>query len=265
MPSQARPATPPWPRPIRAVLLLPLTDVPEVGGTTPLGTVITGAIERSQIGLEPGDILVVCQKLVSKAEGRVVRLADVVPSAFARQLGPDLRKDPRLIEVVLRETRRIVRMERGHLIVETPQGWVCANAGVDESNAPGDGWVVLLPADPDASAARLHEDLHRHFGIRVPVILTDTFGRPWREGLVEFALGVAGMAPLLDLRGETDRQGKRLDHTVVAVADEIAAAAGLLMEKGAGVPAVLVRGYQAPAGAGGGGQLIRPRETDLFR
>lgn len=213
-----------------------------------------------------GDILVVCQKVVSKAEGRVVRLDTVVPSEFARQIAATTQgKDPRIIEVILRETTRIVRMDRGHLIVETGPGWVCANAGVDESNSLGPETVILLPRDADASADRLRQAVAAATGADVAVIITDTFGRPWREGLVDFALGLAGMEAHRDHRGETDLTGRELHHTVMAQADALAAAAGLVMGKGDGVPAALVRGYRFTVAAGSGRDLLRAREFDLFR
>jgi coenzyme F420-0:L-glutamate ligase/coenzyme F420-1:gamma-L-glutamate ligase len=170
------------------------------------------------------------------------------------------------VEVVLRESRRIVRMDRGHLIVETKHGWVCANAGVDESNGLGDGVLTLLPADPDASAERLRAALAARFGVALAVVITDTFGRPWREGLVEVALGCAGMDPMLDLRGRADLHGRTLHHTVVALADAVAAASGLVMEKDSGVAAALVRGIRYVPGPGGAAAaLVRRPEFDLFR
>src|SRR5439155_12640578 len=175
-------------------------------------------------------------------------------------------KDPRAMEVVLRETKRIVRMDHGHVIVETRHGWVCANAGVDESNGVAPGVVTLLPRDPDASAERLREGLAARFGVAVAIVITDTFGRPWREGLVEVALGCAGMDPLLDLRGRADLSGRELHHTVVALADEVAAAAGLVMEKDSAVAAAIVRGVRfTPGTAGATARLGGKPEFDLFR
>jgi coenzyme F420-0:L-glutamate ligase/coenzyme F420-1:gamma-L-glutamate ligase len=167
--------------------------------------------------------------------------------------------------VVLAESRRIVRMDQGHLIVETRHGFVCANAGVDESNSLDANTVILLPVDPDASAERLRAALRERFGHDLAVVISDTFGRPWREGLVEVAIGAAGMLPLLDLRGSHDLTGRELHHTVVAVADELAAAAGLIMEKDSGVPAVAVRGYRYRAGRGRAAELVRDPAKDLFR
>jgi len=213
------------------------------------------------------DVVAVCQKVVSKAEGSVVALDDVVASSFAEKLAAQTEggKDPRAMEVVLRETKRIVRMDHGHVIVETRHGWVCANAGVDESNAVAPGVLTLLPRDADASAEQLRVALASRFGVELAVVVTDTFGRPWREGLVEVALGCAGMDPLLDLRGRDDLTGRTLHHTVVALADEVAAAAGLVMEKDSGVAAVVVRGVQYTAGNRGAAALVRKPEFDLFR
>jgi coenzyme F420-0:L-glutamate ligase/coenzyme F420-1:gamma-L-glutamate ligase len=243
-----------------------LRGMPAVRPGDDLATLVLAALDASGARLHSHDIVVVCQKVVSKAEGRVAHLRDITPSPFAQQMAAQTNgKDPRVVEVILRETTRIVRMDRGHLIVETGPGWVCANAGVDESNSLDAETVVLLPIDPDASARRLREALHARTGCDVAVIVTDTFGRPWREGLVDFALGVAGMDALLDLRGQHDMTGRELHHTVVAQADALAAAAGLVMRKGEGIPAVLVHGYEFTPAEGSARTLIRTREFDLFR
>lgn len=207
----------------------------------------------------PG-ILVVAQKIVSKAEGRIVSLADVVPSPEARALAEKIGKEPRHTELVLREAKRVVRTAPGVLITETKHGLVCANSGVDLSNAPGEEIAVLLPLDPDASAERIRAAL----GPGRAVIVSDTFGRPWREGLVDVAIGVAGLAPLRSYIGETDRAGRELQVTVMARADQIAAAAGILMEKDAGVPAVWVEGIEI-SGKGSLRDLLRDPARDLFR
>lgn len=248
------------------ISLLPLSGVPPIRPGDDLGALLLAAAERSAAAPADGDVLVVCQKVVSKAEGRIVDLATVSPSPFARHvaaLAED--KDARIVEVVLGETKRIVKMERGHLIVETGAGWVCANAGVDASNSGDRETVILLPVDPDASARRLAAFIRERSGRAVAVIVTDTFGRPWRQGLVDFALGVAGMEALVDLRGSTDLDGRELHHTVIAQADALAAAAGLLMRKDAGIPAVLIRGYEFAPAEGTGRDLIRPAELDMFR
>jgi coenzyme F420-0:L-glutamate ligase / coenzyme F420-1:gamma-L-glutamate ligase len=230
-----------------------------------LAALVIRGLEHTGLVLERGDILVVCQKIVSKAEGRVVELKGIEPSEFATAIARRWEKDPRVVELVLRQTNRIVRNDRGVIIVETGPGWVCANAGVDESNSLADDRAILLPADPDASAAHLRAELRRRIGVEIAVVVTDTFGRPWRDGLTEVCLGISGMNPMLDLRGKTDLGGRELHHTVVAIADEIACAAGLLMEKAAAVPAVVVRGYPYEPSEASAKLLIRPAEADLFR
>ncbi len=230
-----------------------------------LAELIVHAAERMELRFQPGDILVVCQKIVSKAEGRMVDLAAIEPSPLARSFAARWDKDPRAVELVLRQTSRIVRMDNGVLIVETGPGWVCANAGIDESNSLEDDRAILLPEDPDASAARLRAALKELCGVDLAVLITDTFGRPWRDGLTEVCIGVAGMDPMLDLRGSHDLGGRELHHTVIAAADELAAAAGLLMPKAGATPAVLVRGYRYRPAAGSARALIRPAASDLFR
>ena len=210
-----------------------------------LAALVGDAVERAG-GLEEGDVLVVSQKIVSKAEGRVEEADDV-------------------LEVILREART-VRRRRGDLVIaETEHGFVCASAGVDRSNTPGAGWVVLLPRDPDASAAALRAALAERFGVAPAVVVSDSFGRAWRQGTTDVALGVAGMRPLLDLRGTKDARGRKLETTVIAVADELAAAAELVMGKADGIPAALVRGYRVPAGEGSARELVMPPDRDLFR
>jgi coenzyme F420-0:L-glutamate ligase/coenzyme F420-1:gamma-L-glutamate ligase len=209
-------------------------------------------------------VLVVCQKIVSKAEGRVVALDGVEPSAEAKRLAKEGAKDPRQVELVLRESARIVRRGHGVLICETHHGFVCANAGVDLSNAPGPDTAVLLPRDPDASARRLREALCAAGAGPLAVVVSDTFGRPWREGLVDVALGSAGIAPIDDQRGSLDLAGRALAVTAMATCDQLAAAAGLLMTKGAGVPAVWVEGVPLE-GDGAVRDTLRDPATDLFR
>ena len=250
---------------MRSITLCAIEGIPPVNKGDDLARLIVGGIEKTGLQLRAGDIVVVCQKVVSKAEGRVVDLKTIAPSEFANILAKRWEKDPRAVELVLRQTNRIVRNDRGVIIVETGQGWVCANAGVDESNTLTDDSAILLPEDPDASAARIRAGLKNLCGLELAVLVTDTFGRPWRDGLTEFCLGIAGMNPILDLRGTTDLRGRELHHTVVAIADELAAAAGLLMEKAAAVPAVLVRGYAYQPFDGSAKVLIRPAEADLFR
>ena len=250
---------------MRSITLSAIEGIPLVNKGDDLARLIASGIEKTGLKLQAGDIVVICQKVVSKAEGRVVDLKAITPSEFANSLAKRWEKDPRAVELVLRQTNRIVRNDRGVIIVETGQGWVCANAGVDESNSLTDDSAILLPEDPDASAARIRAGLRNLCGLEIAVLVTDTFGRPWRDGLTEICLGIAGMNPILDLRGTTDLGGRELQHTVVAIADELAAAAGLLMEKAAAVPAVLVRDYAYQPFDGSAKVLIRPAEADLFR
>jgi coenzyme F420-0:L-glutamate ligase / coenzyme F420-1:gamma-L-glutamate ligase len=231
-----------------------LGPLPEIRAGDDLGALLAPLVPD-----EPG-VLVLAQKIVSKAEGRTVRLADVTPSARALQIAAAHDKDPRHVEIVLRESRSIVRIGPGVLICETRHGLICANAGVDLSNAPGDDVAVLLPLDPDASARKIRLALRPQHA----VIVSDTFGRPWREGLVDTAIGVSGMAPLRDYTGTGDRRGRELRVTVMALADQLAAAAGILMEKSAGRPAVFVSGIR-PEGDGSLADLLRAPERDLFR
>jgi coenzyme F420-0:L-glutamate ligase/coenzyme F420-1:gamma-L-glutamate ligase len=212
--------------------------------------------------LEAGDVVVVAQKAVSKVEGRVVDLRDVEPSPRALELAGG--EDPRRVEVILREAREVVRARPPLLITETPQGFVCASAGVDASNAKGPDTLVLLPLDPDASARRLRAAIHERTGIDIGVVVSDSFGRAWRQGTTDVALGVAGLEALRDLRGQRDGLGYELHSTQIAVADEIAGAAELVMGKSDGVPAAIVRGLSV-GGDGSGRDLLMPRERDLFR
>jgi len=247
------------------IAIIPIPGIPQIQPGDDLPSLLLDAIDQAKVGLKNGDIVVMCQKIVSKAEGAIVDLKTVEPSPFARQIAAMWEKDPRVVEVVLRESSRIVCMKNGVVITETRQGWVCANSGVDESNSLGEDIAIVLPKDPDASARNIRVAIQERRGVTIGVIITDTFGRPWRDGLVEFALGVSGFEPLLDLRGTHDLQGRELHHTVVAVADELAAAAGLVMEKGAAMPAVLIRGYRFIPAEGDGKKLIRPADADLFR
>jgi coenzyme F420-0:L-glutamate ligase/coenzyme F420-1:gamma-L-glutamate ligase len=230
-----------------------------------LQQVIAAGLRRSGVQLESGDILVVTHKIVSKAEDRLVDLRTIEPSPFAIRWSERYGKDPRQTEVVLREARRIVRMDRGIIIAETQHGFVCANAGVDASNVPGDHLVCLLPLDPDASARRLAESFERSLGFAVPVIITDSFGRAWRDGVVNIAIGVAGMEPLVDYRGQRDPYGYLMSASVLAVADELAAAAELAMGKVDQRPVAVVRGYPFTVGIGTGQQLVMQPERDMFR
>jgi coenzyme F420-0:L-glutamate ligase/coenzyme F420-1:gamma-L-glutamate ligase len=239
------------------IRILPVEGLPEIREGDDLAALIAGRTE-----LEDRDVLVVAQKAVSKAEGRVVRLAEVEPSDEARRLAGD--EDPRRLEVILRESARIVRSRPPLVIAETRPGFVCASAGVDSSNAPEAGTVVLLPEDPDASAARIRVRLQELTGAGVGVIVSDSFGRAWRQGTTDVAIGLAGIRPLLDLKGVRDPAGYELHATTIAVADELAAAAELVLGKTAGIPAAVIRGYDA-SGEGSARELVMPAERDLFR
>lgn len=252
------------------VRVIGIDGIPEVPVGADVAALIGDAIVASGDGLLPGDIVVVTHKIVSKAEGQVIDLREIEPSALAVQIGTRWEKDPRKTEVVLREAKRIVRMHNGLIIAETEHGFVCANAGVDASNVSLDH-VVLLPRDPDASAAALREALRARFGFgpddALGLIISDSFGRPWRFGIVNVAIGVSGMSPLADYRGLEDSGGYELSASILAVADELAAAAELVMHKLAARPVAIVRGYEPPleAGPGTGRDLIMGPERDLFR
>lgn len=249
--------------PAGAIRLHPIPGLPLVQPGDDLSGLLAAAAERAGLRLA-GGVLVVCQKVVSKQEGRLVRLDEVSPSPEAKRLAAEDDKDPRHVEVVLRETARIVRRGHGVLICETRHGFVCANAGVDLSNAPDADVAVLLPADPDASARRLQAALVSGGAGPLGVIVSDTFGRPWREGLVDQAIGCAGLAPVADWRGTRDLAGRELAITTSATADQLAAAAGLLMRKDAGIPAVWIEGV-APEGDGSIRDTLRDPALDLFR
>lgn len=251
------------------VEVIALAGLPEVRAGDGLEAMIGDALAATDgaLPIRAGDVLVVTQKVVSKAEGAVVDLRTVTPRPEAVAWAEAWDRDARQIEVVLREARRIVRMEHGVLITETPHGFVCANGGVDASNVgPGTGdLVTLLPRDPDASADRIRAALRERFGRDLPVIVSDSFGRPWRWGITDVALGVSGLLPLDDLRGAPDADGRVMRTTVRAVADEIASAAELALGKIAGRPVALVRGANPPRGEGRIGDQLMARETDLFR
>ena len=239
--------------------------IPEVLPGADVARLIVDAARSQGTPIAPGDLLVVSQKIVSKSEGRLLRLADVEPSPIAATMAAELGRDPRLVEVILRESRRVVRMDRGVLVTETRHGWVCANAGVDQSNVDADT-VALLPEDPDGSARALRERFGAAAGGDVAVIVADTFGRPWREGLTNVAIGVAGFAPLKSYLGERDPAGRPLQATILALADELASAAEPVMGKLDRVPAAIVRGLALPPDDGGGSKtLLRDPARDLFR
>lgn len=242
----------------------PLPGLPDVKPGDDIARAIAHAVRALPMRILENDIFVVAQKIVSKSEGRIVLLDRVTPSERARDWAEAWNKDARVVELVLRKSARIVRMERGIIIAETRHGFVCANAGIDVSNA-AEGTAILLPENPDASARALQTRLSDIFAVHVGVIVSDTFGRAWREGLVNVALGVAGLAPLLDYRGLPDANGKPLQATVIAIADELASAAELVMGKSDRIPVAIVRGVGPAGRTGSGADLIRPADKDLFR
>jgi coenzyme F420-0:L-glutamate ligase/coenzyme F420-1:gamma-L-glutamate ligase len=253
---------------VRGLTLSALQGIPLVKPGDDLGALLIAAIRQNEISLRDKDILVVTQKVVSKSEGRFVDLKTVQPTARAMAVAREVRKDPRLVEVILSESRDVVRMTPNVLIVEHKLGFVMANAGVDQSNVGSEGAdrVLLLPRDPDTAAANLKARLDREFGVELAVIINDSFGRPWRLGVVGVALGVAGLPALVDMIGVPDLFGRKLRVTEVAVADEIAAAASLLMGQSAeGQPAVLLQGFDWNSAGSAASTLLRPKDRDLFR
>lgn len=243
--------------------VVPVTGLPEVRDGDRIGELVAARIE-----LEAGDVVVISQKVVSKAEGRLVQLDEVEPGPRATALGTELEKDPALVQLILDESVAVLRAERGLLICETRHGLVCANAGIDSSNLPGERTVSLLPEDPDASARRIRAEIREASGTSPAVVVSDSFGRAWRMGQAEVAIGCAGIAALDDWRGRADASGRVLEATVVAVADEAAGAADLVRGKASGVPASVVRGLGRYVGAedgAGAATLRRPRDEDLFR
>ena len=253
---------------LTAVALPPL---PEVRPGDDLGKLVAEAwrklmAEDATLAPQPGDVVVVTQKVVSKAEGRIVRLAEVEPRPAAVEWARRWDRDPRQVEVVLRESAAIVRQEHGIIISRTRHGFVCANAGVDASNVGAADVVTLLPEDPDRSALGLRHGLLEELGVDVGVVVSDSFGRPWRLGITDVALGVSGFAPLADLRGETDTEGREMKATVVAVADQLASTAELTSGKTSRRPVVLIRGVELPRGPGSvADDVVMPTEQDLFR
>ncbi len=249
--------------------LYALPGIPDVPAGADVAELLHTALQRAELTLQAGDVLVVTHKIVSKAEGQRVKLDTIRPSAHAQALAEATGKDPRLVEVILSESRGVIRQRGGVLIMETHHGWICANAGVDRSNVVGGAadTILLLPRDPDASARNIRAGLQTRTGVTdFAVIISDTHGRPWREGTVNVALGVAGMLPLADLRGQQDLFGYTLQVTVVGRADELAAAAGLIIGQAAeGLPVALIRGASYPRGEGRASDMQRPPEKDLFR
>ncbi len=246
--------------------ILPITSIGEIPAGTDLGELIYEALLQQNLTLEQGDILVVTQKIISKAEGRMVRLDEIEPSEFAQMVAEQGKKDPRHVEVVLRESKRIVRMDHGVLISETQHGFICANAGVDESNIDGSAQLALLPVDSDKSAQVLRTRLQQLTKEEnIAIIISDTWGRPWRNGQVNMAIGLAGMEALADYRGQLDPYGYELHASVIAVADELASAAELVMGKIDRIPVALIRGYSYTPVEGNARPLIRDSATDMFR
>ncbi|MBI4242007.1 MAG: coenzyme F420-0:L-glutamate ligase [Candidatus Rokubacteria bacterium] len=241
-----------------------IEGLPEIRGGADLGQLILEAAAHQGTPLRESDCLVVSQKILSKAEGRVVRLAEVVPSPAALAMARELDRDPRLVELILRESKRVVRMDKGVLIVETRHGWICANGGVDQSNVDLDT-ASLLPEDPDRSAQTLRDRIRQLTGLDLAIVVSDTFGRPWREGLANVAIGVAGLQPIKSYLGERDPAGHVLQATLLAVADELASAAELVMGKLSRVPVAIVRGLALERAEASSKSLLRDPSRDLFR
>lgn len=248
-----------------SLTVVPLTGMPEVRPGDDLAALLWSAAQSSAAGLEAGDVVVVAQKIVSKAEGARVSLASVDPSPMAREWAEAWNHDPRLVEVVLRESVRIVKMARGLIVSETRHGFICANAGVDASNSGEEDMAILLPREPDRSAEQLRDSLGRLAGCDLAVIVADSFGRPWRQGVTQVAVGSAGLAPIVDLRGERDADGRMLHGTLIALADQLADAADLVCGKSSRIPAAVVRNYRGPRREGSAKELLRLPEEDLFR
>ena len=253
------------PAPPDELRLIPIVVAEEIQPGDSIADKLLAALRRRQLRFQAGDILVVKHKIVSKSEGRLVDLATIQPSAESVEWAKQYNLDARVIELALRESRAIIRRKNGVLITETHHGFLCANSGIDVSNVSGGERALLLPEDSDRSAAKLRRALKKKTGVALPVIITDSFGRPWREGLTEFAVGIAGMKPLRDDRGRRDSHGYKLKASVEAVADELASAAGLVCGKLNRAPACIVRGFRYDPGAGGVKNLLRPASTDLFR
>lgn len=250
---------------ISEIRLIPIPVAGEIGTGDSIADRLLESLRRNRQRLQPGDILVVKHKIISKAEGRFVDLSTIGPSADSIAWARQYDLDARVIELALRESRSVIRRKNGVLITETRHGFLCANSGIDVSNVDGGKTALLLPEDPDRSAAELRKALKKKTRLSIPVIITDSFGRPWREGLTEFAIGIAGMKPLRDDRGRRDSHGYKLKASVEAVADELACAAGLVCGKLNRAPACIVRGFEYQAGPGDVGSLLRPAANDLFR
>jgi coenzyme F420-0:L-glutamate ligase/coenzyme F420-1:gamma-L-glutamate ligase len=245
--------------------LEPIEGLPDIDESHSIGALIGRKLGESEWELTEDDVIVIAQKVVSKAEGATVKLNEVEPTPLAERYAPEVGKSPEMVQAILDHSRRVIKMKPGAIIAETPHGFVCANAGLDTSNVKQDGTALGLPEDPDASAERISSAIESETGTAPAVIVADTWGRPWREGQVNFAIGVHGMEPLVDHRGTTDVHGQELEETMVAAADELAGAAELVMGKTREVPAVLVRGAEIGSGSGSAKTLIRPEDRDYFR
>ena len=247
------------------ITITPLTEIPLIKEGDNLAKMIIQSARAQGVELGDGDIVVVTQKIVSKSEGHVISLDGIKPSPFAKWVALKTDREPRYVEAILRETNRFVKMKYRHIITETKHGFVCANAGIDRSNIEGEETISLLPKDPDDSARRLRAEIKKLTGKEVVIIITDTWGRPWRLGQVNFAIGVAGMTPFRDHRGETDMFGYTLRVTNIAIADELASAAELVMAKSDRIPVVVIKGCRYSVGEGSAKDLIRPPKDDLFK
>lgn len=247
------------------ISIIGLKNIQEVSEGDDIANLISVATKKQGIIMENNDILIITHKIVSKSEGRIIDLTKINPSSFAIKLSKQLKKDPRLVEVILGETKRIVKMWNKHLITETHHGFVCPNGGIDESNVQGSDKVVLLPRDPDDSAKKIMDRIKELTGSKVAVIITDTFGRPWRRGQINVAIGAAGIKPLMDYRGSKDAYGRRLKVTNIAIVDELASSGELVMNKTDNIPVAIVKGYRISEGKGIGKDIIRPSSEDLFR
>jgi coenzyme F420-0:L-glutamate ligase/coenzyme F420-1:gamma-L-glutamate ligase len=247
------------------IRLIPIPVAGEIRAGDDIAGALLESLRKKRVRLQSGDILVVKHKIVSKSEGRIIDLATIQPSEESVVWAAQYDLDARVIELALRESRSVIRRKNGVLITETHHGFLCANSGIDVSNVDGGQHALLLPKDPDRSAVNLHRALKKKTGLSIPVIITDSFGRPWREGLTEVAIGIAGLKPLRDDRGQRDPHGYKLKASVEAVADELACAAGLVCGKLNRAPACIIRGYRYAPGRGNVQALLRPAHTDLFR
>ena len=245
--------------------IIGLKGIPEIKKGDDIAEIIYSTLKKQNMDLQDKDIIVITQKIVSKSEGRIIDLSKIKPSRLALRLAKTSKKDPRIIEVILRESKSILRLKNGKIISETKHGFVCANAGVDKSNIEGENFVSVLPKNPDKSAMRIREKLIKLTGKNLAVIISDTFGRPWRVGQVNVAIGIAGLKPIKDYRGKKDMFNQELKVTMMAIADELASAAELVMNKSDGVPVAIIRGYDYPEGEASIKEIIRPIELDLFR